>query len=116
MQSVFEFFKRSWKQPLPRKTCLWIETPIVFRKEEDGTYVTQVGEKAGVDISFLVTVGGERAYETLLFIEYNTDELDVPVLGKKVGAVNIKSFTDSVAVISLGNPMEPGSQVSCLHK
>ncbi|VDN42328.1 unnamed protein product [Gongylonema pulchrum] len=83
----------------------------IFRQEEDGTYVTQVGEKAAIDISFVVTNNGERAYEAMLFIEYNSDELDVPVLSKKAGPVNINSFEGNTAVISLGNPMEPNKQL-----
>ncbi|VDK27844.1 unnamed protein product [Anisakis simplex] len=84
------------------------------RKEDDGTYVTQVGEKASIDISFVVSNNGERAYEAMLFIEYNSDELDVPVLSKKGGSVNLKGFFDNLVVLSLGNPMEPNKKVSVL--
>lgn len=73
--------------------------------------MTQVGEKAAIDISFVVTNNGERAYEAMLFMEYNSDELDVPVLSKKGGSVNLKGSTDNLAILSLGNPMEPNKKV-----
>ncbi|VDK73530.1 unnamed protein product, partial [Onchocerca ochengi] len=80
-------------------------------QDEDGTYITQVGEKATIDISFSVKNNGERAYEAMLFIEYNSDELDIPILNKKEGAVNIDDFKSNLAIISLGNPMEPNKQL-----
>ncbi|MCP9258136.1 Protein CBR-INA-1 [Dirofilaria immitis] len=80
-------------------------------QEEDGTYVTQVGEKATIDISFLIKNNGERAYEAMLFIEYNSGELDIPILSKREGPVNIDDFKDNLAIISLGNPMEPNKQL-----
>lgn len=82
-----------------------------LRKADDSTYMTQVGEKASIDISFVVSNFGERAYEAQLFIDYNSNELDVPVLSKKTGPVNIKSVGENYAVVSLGNPMEPRKQV-----
>lgn len=81
-------------------------------QKEDGSYVTQVGEKTAIDISFVVKNKGERAYEAMLFVEYNSAELDVPVLSKKDGAVNIQSSTDNFAIITLGNPMEPEAQLN----
>ncbi|VDN59548.1 unnamed protein product [Dracunculus medinensis] len=80
-------------------------------KADDSTYMTQVGEKASIDISFVVSNFGERAYEAQLFIDYNSNELDVPVLSKKTGPVNIKSVGENYAVVSLGNPMEPRKQL-----
>lgn len=82
-----------------------------FSQEEDETYVTQVGEKTTIDISFSVKNNGERAYEATLFVEYNSDELDIPVLNKKDSPVNIDDFKGNFAIISLGNPMEPNKQV-----
>ncbi|MFH4973715.1 hypothetical protein AB6A40_000424 [Gnathostoma spinigerum] len=76
-------------------------------QEEDGSYVTQVGEKASIDITFVVSNKGERAYEATLFIEYNSDELDIPIMTKKDSGVNVKSSSDNLAVVELGNPMEP---------
>lgn len=86
-----------------------------FSQEEDGTYVTQVGEKATIDISFVVKNNGERAYEATLFIEYNSDELDIPILNKKNGPVNIDNFKGNLTIISLGNPMEPNKQVFLIN-
>ncbi|KAK6102226.1 Integrin alpha family protein [Brugia pahangi] len=80
-------------------------------QEEDGTYVTQVGEKTTIDISFLVKNNAERAYEATLFIEYNSDELDIPILIRKDSPVNIDDFKGNLAIISLGNPMEPNKQL-----
>uniref|UniRef100_F1KQ70 Integrin alpha ina-1 n=1 Tax=Ascaris suum TaxID=6253 RepID=F1KQ70_ASCSU len=94
-------------------TCDLQLQPVLpgISKEDDGTYVTQVGEKAAIDISFVVTNNGERAYEAMLFMEYNSDELDVPVLSKKGGSVNLKGSTDNLAILSLGNPMEPNKKL-----
>uniref|UniRef100_A0A183V741 Integrin_alpha2 domain-containing protein n=1 Tax=Toxocara canis TaxID=6265 RepID=A0A183V741_TOXCA len=94
-------------------TCDLHLQPVLpgISKEEDGTYVTQVGEKASIDISFVVSNNGERAYEAMLFIEYNSDELDVPVLSKKGGSVNLKGFSDDLAILLLGNPMEPNKKL-----
>ncbi|VDK85685.1 unnamed protein product [Litomosoides sigmodontis] len=80
-------------------------------QEEDETYVTQVGEKTTIDISFSVKNNAERAYEATLFVEYNSDELDIPILNKKDSPVNIDAFKGNLAIISLGNPMEPNKQL-----
>ncbi|VDN07933.1 unnamed protein product [Thelazia callipaeda] len=80
-------------------------------QEKDGSYVTQVGEKASIDVSFMVKNNAERAYEAMLFVEYNSDELDVPNLKKKDGPVNLDDFKDNFVLISLGNPMEPDREL-----
>lgn len=77
-------------------------------QEKDGTYVTQVNETAAIKIAFSVKNAGERAYEATLYVEYNSAELEIPIIkSKRDRVISIRATDDNLAVISLGNPVEP---------
>uniref|UniRef100_A0A0N5AE12 Integrin_alpha2 domain-containing protein n=1 Tax=Syphacia muris TaxID=451379 RepID=A0A0N5AE12_9BILA len=85
---------------------------FVFSKEDDGTYVTQVNGTAMINITFSVENKGERAYESYLYVEYSSSELEVPsVRNKKGGLVRLDGTKENMAIISLGNPLEPNKKL-----
>lgn len=72
-----------------------------------------MNETAAINITFSVTNVGEKAYETTLYVDYNSAELEIPIVkNRRGGIVSIKATAANLTVISLGNPVEPESTVS----
>ena len=89
----------------------------IFRVDAGGTYVKQVGEKATIDVRFRVGNMAERAYETILYVTYDSNELDVPELRKNgsKGSINLGDYSQDLVTVSLGNPLEEKADaVSCV--
>ncbi|KAK0420795.1 hypothetical protein QR680_014893 [Steinernema hermaphroditum] len=80
--------------------------------QENGTYRTQVGETDSIDIRFVISNKGERAYQAMLYVYYNDDELDIPQLVKEEKSkVQLIKSAKSYSSLLLGNPLEKDSTV-----
>uniref|UniRef100_A0A8R1DJP9 Integrin_alpha2 domain-containing protein n=1 Tax=Caenorhabditis japonica TaxID=281687 RepID=A0A8R1DJP9_CAEJA len=87
-------------------TVLCTKYFTTFRTENG--YVTAVGEKNSLEITFTVENKKEKAYQANFYLEYNEEELELPkvignrrMLGEKVGK--------NIVHIPLGNPMDGGN-------
>ncbi|KAJ1347733.1 hypothetical protein KIN20_002875 [Parelaphostrongylus tenuis] len=92
------------------------QTDLVLRaifvdipKTEHG-YVSNVGDKDYVDITFTVENRKEKAYQAALYLTFDSEELELPtIVGKnKLGLETNKN----VVVVQLGNPMDSGKKHS----
>jgi hypothetical protein len=89
---------------------------FVFFSIDNGTYVKHVSEKASIDLVFKVRNNGEHAYESMLFVYYDSNELDVPELRKIKGSINIGTFDENIVSFALGNPLNENEEVRCTLK
>jgi hypothetical protein len=119
LQQKVRLRQRVQQRPLARCIFRWptvIFSPSrvesCFRQEKDGTFLSQVGEKASIDVQFTVRNTGERAYEALLTVEFDSNELEVPELRKERGSINIGQYKDNSVSVLLGNPLEQDAVVS----
>lgn len=78
-------------------------------KTENG-YVLNVGDKDFVDITFTVENRKEKAYQAALFLKFDAEELELPMI---VGKTRLGWETNkNMVVIQLGNPMDSGTKHS----
>uniref|UniRef100_A0A0K0CUN6 Integrin_alpha2 domain-containing protein n=1 Tax=Angiostrongylus cantonensis TaxID=6313 RepID=A0A0K0CUN6_ANGCA len=78
-------------------------------KTENG-YVSNVGDKDFVDITFTVENRKEKAYQAALFLKFDAEELELPMI---VGKTRLGWETNkNMVVVQLGNPMDSGTKHS----
>ncbi|EGT33551.1 CBN-INA-1 protein [Caenorhabditis brenneri] len=72
-------------------------------------YVSNVGEKDYLDITFTVENKKEKAYQANFYLEYNEEELELPqVHGTK--RMIAETIGKNIVHLPLGNPMNGGSK------
>lgn len=55
-----------------------------FLRDETGVYVKDVGKDDNVDVTYTIFNNGERAYETIMYAEYDDSLVELPQLIKGV--------------------------------
>uniref|UniRef100_A0AC34FFJ2 Integrin alpha-2 domain-containing protein n=1 Tax=Panagrolaimus sp. ES5 TaxID=591445 RepID=A0AC34FFJ2_9BILA len=82
-------------------------------RNENGSFVSKVTQQDSITISFNVYNRGEKAYASTLYIYYNNDELDEPVLKADKGQfLDKEKVGDGVIAIKLGNPIKENDKRS----
>ncbi|CAI2348463.1 unnamed protein product [Caenorhabditis sp. 36 PRJEB53466] len=72
-------------------------------------YVSNVGEKDYLDMTFTVENKKEKAYQANFYLEYNEEELELPqVQGNK--RMLAQTIGKNIVHLALGNPMNGGSK------
>ncbi|KHJ93636.1 FG-GAP repeat protein [Oesophagostomum dentatum] len=91
------------------QTDLTLKAVFVDIPKTEKGYVSNVGDKDSLDITFTVENQKEKAYRAALYLTYDPEELELPtVIGKtKLGWETIGK---NVVVVQLGNPMESNSK------
>ncbi|VDL77756.1 unnamed protein product [Nippostrongylus brasiliensis] len=87
-----------------------IRLMLNYCRTEKG-YVSNVGEKDHLDITFTVTNKKEKAYQAALYLTYDPEELELPMV---VGTPKLgwETVGKNVVVVHLGNPMDSNAKYS----
>ncbi|KAK6025953.1 FG-GAP repeat protein, partial [Ostertagia ostertagi] len=87
------------------QTDLVLEAVFVGIPKTEKGYVSNVGDKDYLDITFTVENRKEKAYQAALYLTYDPEELELPMVvgGAKLGWETIGK---NVVVVHLGNPMD----------
>ncbi|KRY74184.1 Integrin alpha ina-1 [Trichinella pseudospiralis] len=89
--------------------CLLVN---LAKEASSDMYVKQVGKDDELDLHYRVTNKGERAYESSLFVKYNENELERPMLLQKShNLLNFGKLKNGLIEVLLGNPLEPNAEV-----
>ncbi|KAK6742648.1 hypothetical protein RB195_010107 [Necator americanus] len=91
------------------QTDLRLKAVFVDIPKTDKGYILNVGEKDFLDITFTVGNHKEKAYQASLYLTYDPEELELPmVVGKtKLGWETVGK---NVVLIHLGNPMNSNTK------
>jgi hypothetical protein len=82
-------------------------------RNDNGSFVSKVTQQDSITISFNVYNHGEKAYASTLYIYYNNDELDEPVLKADKGQfLDKEKVEDGIIAIKLGNPIKENDKRS----
>ncbi|XGW15891.1 hypothetical protein V3C99_001385 [Haemonchus contortus] len=87
------------------QTDLVLKAVFVDIPKTEKGYVSNVGDKDYLDITFTVENRKEKAYQAALFLTYDPEELELPMVvgGAKLGWETVGK---NVVVVHLGNPMD----------
>uniref|UniRef100_A0A158QM39 Integrin_alpha2 domain-containing protein n=1 Tax=Haemonchus placei TaxID=6290 RepID=A0A158QM39_HAEPC len=86
------------------QTDLVLKAVFVDIPKTEKGYVSNVGDKDYLDITFTVENRKEKAYQAALFLTYDPEELELPmVVGAKLGWETVGK---NVVIVHLGNPMD----------
>ncbi|KFD56029.1 hypothetical protein M514_03153 [Trichuris suis] len=89
--------------------CFFVD---LARESNSDVYVKQVGKDDELDLQYRLVNKGERAYESSLFVLYNEDELERPMLLQKSHyGLNFGKFENGLIEVLLGNPLEAIAEI-----
>ncbi|CDW56610.1 protein ina; fg gap protein [Trichuris trichiura] len=89
--------------------CFFVD---LARESKSDVYVKQVGKDDELDLQYRLLNKGERAYESSLFVLYNEDELERPMLLQKAHyGLNFGKFENGLIEVLLGNPLEAMAEI-----
>uniref|UniRef100_A0A5S6QJD1 Integrin_alpha2 domain-containing protein n=1 Tax=Trichuris muris TaxID=70415 RepID=A0A5S6QJD1_TRIMR len=89
--------------------CFFVD---LAREPSSDVYVKQVGKDDELDLQYRLVNKGERAYESSLFVLYNEDELERPMLLQKAHhRLNFGKFENGLIEVLLGNPLEADAEI-----
>ncbi|KAE9556369.1 hypothetical protein FO519_000409 [Halicephalobus sp. NKZ332] len=74
-------------------------------QSESGSYESKVTQQDNIVIRFVVENKGEKAYSSVLYVYYNNDELDEPILKNTNNFMDKEKIEDGIIAIKLGNPI-----------
>ncbi|KIH57930.1 FG-GAP repeat protein [Ancylostoma duodenale] len=93
------------------ETDLSLKAVFVDIPKTEKGYVSNVGDKDFLDITFTVQNRKEKAYQAALFLTYDPEELELPTIVGKT-KLGLETVGKNVVVVYLGNPMDSESKHS----
>ncbi|VDM66495.1 unnamed protein product, partial [Strongylus vulgaris] len=86
------------------QTDLSLKAVFVDIPKTEKGYVSNVGDKDYLDITFTVENQKEKAYQAALYLTYDPEELELPMIVGKT-KLGWETVGKNVVVVRLGNPM-----------
>lgn len=78
---------------------------------DKGQFVSNVGLKDHLDVSFSIENRKENAYQASLFLTYNREELELPqIRATAKTSLTLETVGESTVHVRLGNPMSAGAK------
>ncbi|EYC38991.1 hypothetical protein Y032_0682g1489 [Ancylostoma ceylanicum] len=93
------------------ETDLSLKAVFVDIPKTEKGYVSNVGDKDFLDITFTVQNKKEKAYQAALYLTYDPEELELPTIVGKT-KLGLETVGKNVVVVYLGNPMDAESKHS----
>ncbi|CAI5444358.1 unnamed protein product [Caenorhabditis angaria] len=75
-------------------------------------YVSNVGEKDHLDITFSIENKKEKAYRANFYLDFNNEELELPQIIGSSKKLSIEIVDNNIVHLNLGNPMESNSKIN----